>query len=71
MPRRIRIQRDDVLIIGSYEFDANVLTQMLRPKARALWAFLADKATGNIQPVMYTEDRVIWLTPEDKVPSDA
>lgn len=67
MPRRIRIQRDDVLIVGAYEFDANVLAQMLRPRVRALWAFIANKESGNIQPVMYTEDRVIWLQDEDKV----
>lgn len=69
MPRRIRVEKDDVLVVnGIYELSAADLRRMINPNARMLWAFITKDA--RVMPVMYTEDHVIWLTDKDMERTD-
>jgi hypothetical protein len=65
MGQRVRVRAADTILIGTYEVDAGTLEQVLNPKNRVLWAFI--ERDGCVQPVAYTEDRVLWLTDEDLV----
>lgn len=66
--RRIKPLRGDKILIGGYEVDFSTLEMMFNPEARMLWAFIRN-AEGEVQPVSYAEDRVIWLQDEDLVRS--
>ena len=61
--RRIAVRKDDVLVFKGYEIDAEVLRAIVNPDVRALWAFV--KRGAQIQPVAYSEEKVIWLTEEE------
>ena len=67
--RRVVVRRDDVLVIGGFEIDADVLTEIVKPNRRMLWAFVQSDDGLRIQPTPFTEDKVIWLTNEDLVRS--
>lgn len=65
--RRIVVRKSDILVINGYEVDASVLTGMVDPEKRILWAFVRADNGVDVQPVAYSEERVIWLTEEDLV----
>lgn len=67
---RIRVRKGDVLIIDGLELDGATLRMILKPEARVLWAFLRNKS-GDIQPVPYDENHVIWLQENDLERTDA
>lgn len=62
--RRIKVQQFDELEICGFIVDAEILAAVLDPRNRTLWAFVND-GKGRVQPTAYTEEQVIWLTPED------
>jgi hypothetical protein len=66
--RRLVVQKDDVLVVKGMELDVAILEEMLVGDKRLLWAFLKNEA-GDLQPVPYSEDKVIWLTDDDLVRS--
>jgi hypothetical protein len=61
--RRIAVRKDDVLIFKGFEIDAEVLSAIINPDVRVLWAFV--KKDAQIQPVAYSETQCIWLTEEE------
>jgi len=66
--RRLVVSKDDVLVIKGMELDVSILEEMLVGDKRLLWAFLKNES-GDLQPVPYSEDKVIWLTSDDLVRS--
>jgi hypothetical protein len=68
MRRRLVVQKSDILVFNGMELDASILDEMLVGDKRLLWAFVKN-TQGDVQPVSYTEDRVIWLTDDDLVRS--
>jgi len=58
------IKPDDEIELSGFIIDAEILASVLDPSVRALWAFV-DDGKGNVQPVPYAEDRVIWLEEQD------
>ena len=62
--RRIKVQQNDQFEVAGFVIDAEILAPMLDPSVRCLWAFVHDGA-GKVQPVPYTEERVIWLQEDD------
>jgi len=67
--RRIVVQKDDVLIIGGVEIDAEILREIVNPTKRLLWAFV--KKDGDVMPVAYSEAQCIWLSDDDLVRTEA
>lgn len=61
--RRILLRTDDVLKIGQYEVEAEVLTSIVNPNNRLLWAFI--EKDGRIQAVPYSEEQVLWMQESD------
>ena len=68
--RRIVVQKDDVLIIGGVEVDAEILREIVNPQKRLLWYFIR-RDNGDCQPVAVSEDQCIWLTDDDLVRTEA
>lgn len=68
MGREIVVHPEDTLIVNGWRVEANVLTEILKPEQRVLWAFLLQD--GQVQPCPYDESKVIWLTDEDLVRND-
>ena len=62
--RRVAVRTNDILVVNGYELDAAILADIVTPNKRLLWAFV-ENTDGSIQPVAYSEDRVIWLSKED------
>jgi hypothetical protein len=62
--RRIQVYAEDTLLIGGFEVQAEILTAVLDPKVRALWAFVHDEE-GRCQPTPVTEEQCIWLQNSD------
>jgi hypothetical protein len=64
--RRVEIGKNDLLVLDGTELDAGTLYDIINPtsKRRALWAFIKND-DGDIRPVCFTEDRVIWLQDSD------
>jgi hypothetical protein len=62
-PRRLLVNKTDVLVIGGYEIDAAILTDIIKPDKRLLWAFVA-KGT-QVQPVCFSEEHCVWLLESD------
>jgi len=62
--RRILLRRDDVLVVNGIELDGEVLRAVVRPEARLLWAFVRAE-NGDVRPVCYTEDEVVWIQSSD------
>jgi hypothetical protein len=64
--RRVEVFKDDLLIFRDTEIDAGILDCIINPtgKRRALWAFIKNDE-GDIRPVCYTEDKVVWLQDSD------
>lgn len=65
--RRVRVLAGDTLIINGYEVSADILREIIASDKRLLWAFVRSATGRNIQPVPFSEDRVIWLTDGDLV----
>ena len=65
--RRIVVGSTDVLVVQGYEIDASVLSAIVNPDTRILWAFICKPDDNIIQPVPYDECRVIWLTDDDLI----
>ena len=65
--RKLTVRRDDVLVLGGFEVDADVLTEIVKPNRRMLWAFVQSDDGLRIQPTPFTEDKVIWLLESDLV----
>ena len=66
--RRVVVRQDDVLVLSNgFEIDVDVLLEITKPNRRVLWTFMQSEDGTRIQPVPFTEDRVIWLTDEDLV----
>jgi len=63
--RRIVVRKDDVLVVNGLALDGEVLKDMMDPSKRLLWAFVRED--GDVRPVAYAEDRVIWLQDDDLV----
>lgn len=61
--RRIVLQKNDVVVYKGFEFDTEVLKAICNPDARLFWAFIRNGQ--RIQPVAYSEDKVIWIEPAD------
>ena len=64
MGRYITARKGDTLVVGGHEVDVAVLEEIMKPDKRVLWAFIRNDA-GDVTPICYSEDRVIWLTQED------
>jgi hypothetical protein len=62
--RYITARKGDTLVVGGHEVDVAVLEEIMKPDKRVLWAFVRNDA-GDVTPICYSEDRVIWLTQED------
>jgi len=69
VPRRIRVQSGDTLLVGEYEMDADTLAAVVNPEARVLWAATQEDDGARIQLVSYSEQQVIWLEEKDLVRS--
>lgn len=67
--RHIVVRKSDVIVIGGFEIDGEVLRTIVNPDARTLWAFI--KKDDKVQPVAYDEQRVIWLEETDLERVDA
>ena len=67
--RRVRVDRGDILVLGGYEISADVLRDIVVPAddRRLLWAFVRKRDRREVQPICFSEDRVIWLQDEDLV----
>ena len=65
--RKLTVRRDDVLVLNGFEIDADVLTEIVKPNRRMLWAFVQSDDGLRIQPTPFTEDKVIWLLESDLV----
>ena len=65
--RKLTVRRDDVLVLNGFELDADVLTEIVKPNRRMLWAFVQSDDGLRIQPTPFTEDKVIWLLESDLV----
>jgi len=61
--RAIRVTEQDTLLINGYRVSGEVLAMIIDPDPRVLWAFV--RQNKNIQPIPYTEEKLIWLTPAD------
>ena len=67
--RRVELLRGDVLVHRGLEVNRDVLDAIVgaaSKKKRVLWAFVKNE-TGDIMACPYSEDQVIWMTPEDVV----
>ena len=64
MGHRLVVQKDDTLVVEGWEVEASVLAEIIKPDKRVLWAFVKSE-DGQLQPVPYTEDRVVWLQDGD------
>ena len=63
---RIKVGPNDVLLLGGYEITLDVLSAVINPDARLLWAFIrSEKNPHLIQPVAYDEKRVVWIEESD------
>lgn len=62
--RRIKVNQYDTLIIANFEIDAEILSAVLDPDNRVLWAFVHG-AGGKVQPTAYNEEHCIWLEQTD------
>lgn len=63
-PRRVRVMPGDEIELAGFIIDADILGALMDPANRALWSFV-DDGKGRVQPIPYTEDRVIWLSDKD------
>jgi hypothetical protein len=68
--RRVAIRTGDLLVLNGFEIDAAILSDIVNPDKRLLWAFVRG-GDDTIRPVAYTEDRVIWLAEEDLVRNES
>jgi hypothetical protein len=57
--RRIVVSADDLLVVNGMELDGEILKAIVQPDKRVLWAFV--RKGGDVRPVAYTEQQVIWL----------
>ena len=65
--RRVVVRKSDSLIINGYEVDGAILASIVNPENRLLWTFVRAKNGVDIQPVAYSEERVVWLTDDDLI----
>jgi hypothetical protein len=58
-----------MIYVNGYELDGDILAEIIAPKAkkRLLWAFIKSADGTKIQPVCYSEEKVIWLSEEDQI----
>ena len=63
--RRLVVRDDDVLVVNGYTIDASILQAIVAPGKRLLWTFVLAENGVDIQPVAISEERCIWLLPED------
>jgi hypothetical protein len=54
-----------MLVVAGYEVAADILAEIINPKARLLWAFEKSDDGTRIMPVCYDETKVLWLTDKD------
>jgi hypothetical protein len=66
---RVVVGKRDIIEYRGRTISAAVLDAITDTNARLLWAFMKD-ADGNVQPVAYTEDKVIWMTDADVLRPD-
>jgi hypothetical protein len=67
--RVISVRRSDKLLVSSREISGEMLSLLLQPNQRLLWAFVEKE--GVVQAVPYNEERVIWLDKPDLEEADA
>jgi hypothetical protein len=65
--RYVVVRNSDILVINGFEIDAAILTDIVAPDKRLLWAFVKSEDGTAIRPVPYNEERVVWLSDEDLV----
>lgn len=60
----VAVRKNSIIEYRGMKFDTAVLDAVLNTDARLLWVFLKDK-DGTVQPVPYSEEKVIWLEETD------
>jgi hypothetical protein len=70
MGRRIVVGNNDVLVVGGLELDGDVLRSIIDADRRLLWTFVKEPS-GDVRPVCYSEEQVVWLTARDLARDEA